>query len=531
MTDRVLFGSRVTRRRRVSFAVGRVLLVLTLGASHGREVRAAAEVADSPGERVVSLRECVNLALQNNRELQIQRLVPQIARATLSGSYGYYDPVFLADTRRENASDTGGLDPTDFSRDAIYTADSLTSRLGFTGFLPTGLSYSLAGSYANSDGLRNNLDFESYSVAAAISVRQPLLRNAWIDAGRWVIQVNKRNLRITELGVVYLAMDVVNRVQQAYYGLLQAREQVNAREQLLAARRRTLEGERRKVEQGLLTPRDLLATQTQVALTEADLHDLNNAVALAEHNLRNLLGEDPRTQPPGPLRPADSLSAVPEIFDLRESWEQGLARRPDLAQLREDVAKAEIDAKYRRNQLFPALDLVAGYGRRGASTAQLPPPLDANASASDAFEQLADGTAPSDFVGVIFSLPLSRTSERAAYRASKELRAQAELLVKQREELILREIADAVSTAQASLQRVRAAQEATRFAQQAIEAEERKLAGGKSTLFFVLQVQNDLAAARAAEVNALGTYGKALSQLRFAEARILEQHGLSIEFD
>jgi outer membrane protein TolC len=531
MKERVHFRTGVTGRWKVSHAVVRALLGLSLGTGNGREVSAAAEGADSPDERVVSLRECVSLALQNNRELQIQRLVPQIARATLSGSYGHYDPVFLADTRRESASDTGGLDPTDFSRDAVYTADSVTSRLGLTGFLPTGLSYSLAGSYANSDGLRNSFDFESYSVAAAISVRQPLLRNAWVDAGRWVIQVNKRNLRITELGVVYLAMDVVNRVQQAYYDLLQAREQVNAREQLLAARRQTLQGERRKVEKGLLTPPDLLATQTQVALTEADLHDLRNVVALAENNLRNLLGEDPRTQPPGQLRPTDSLNAVPEIFDLRESWEQGLARRPDLAQLREDVAKSELDAKYRRNQLFPALDLVAGYGRRGASTAQLPPPLDASASASEAFEQLADGTAPSDFVGVIFSLPLSRTSERAAYRASKELRAQAELLVKQREELILREIADAVSTAQASLQRVRAAQQATGFAQQAIEAEERKLAGGKSTLFFVLQVQNDLAAARAAEVNALGGYGKALSQLRFAEARILEQHGLSIEFD
>lgn len=479
----------------------------------------------------LSLRDCVTTALLNNRELQIQRLIPQIARATLSASYGYYDPIFIADTRGESASDSGGLDPTDFSRDAIYTADSVTSRLGLTGVLPTGLSYSLAGSYANSYGLRNGSNFDSYSLYTGFTVRQPLLRNFWIDQGRWTIQVNKRNLRITELGVVYLTMDVINRVQQAYYDLLLAQGQLEARERLLEARQRTLRGQQRQVDQGVIARAAMLPSQTQLALTEADLVSLTNTVILAENNLRNLLGEDLRTVPAKPLRLSERLRSTPEIFDLRESWERALARRPDLAQLREDMTKAELGVKYRRNQLFPSLDVVAGYGRRGASTAQVPPPFEATASASEAFEQVADGTAPTEFLGFIFSLPLSRASERASYRASKELRAQAELMVKQREELILREVADAVATARTSLEGVRAARRATEYARAAAEAEERKLAGGTSTIFFVLQLQADVAAARSAEVVALAVYNKALSTLHFAEGRILDEYGLTIALE
>jgi len=69
------------------------------------------------------------------------------------------------------------------------------------------------------------------------------------------------------------------------------------------------------------------------------------------------------------------------------------------------------------------------------------------------------------------------------------------VLVKQREELVLREIDDAIKTARTSLQRVTATREATEYARAALEAEEKKLAGGTSTSFVVLQLQTDLATA------------------------------------
>ena len=73
-----------------------------------------------------------------------------------------------------------------------------------------------------------------------------------------------------------------------------------------------------------------------------------------------------------------------------------------------------------------------------------------------------------------------------------------------------------------------AARRAADFARQALEAEERKLAGGASTLFFVLQLQTDLASARTTEVRALAEYNQARAQLHFAEGSILDRHQLTL---
>jgi len=393
------------------------------------------------------------------------------------------------------------------------------------------LSYSLNGSYANSLGERNALNFESYSLVAGITLRQPLLRNFWIDPGRLVVRVNRKLLKITELGVSYLVLDVVNRVEQAYYELLYAREFQQVQLDLLASRHRTLDGLQMRAQQGLITEVETLPTRTQISSLETTLLAASNSVVLAENTLRTLLGDDFRQDSEVSLKPAERLWVHTEEFDLQASWNHGLARRPDLVQLRTDVERNDLDLKFRRNQLFPSLDLVAGYGRRGASTDQLPPPLQPRASAREAFDQLTTGSAPTEMIGVIFSLPLGRISERGNYRASRHLKEQAELRLKQKEELVLREISDAVHTSRLSLQRVRAAERASELATPALAVEERKLAGGTSNTFFVLQLQNDLLAARAAELRAKADYLKAVAQLYFADASLLERRGVSIRIE
>lgn len=490
--------------------------------------RVRSEPAPAGEARAIRLEECVHTALLQNRALQIERLNPAIARSWLNASYSYYDPVLMVDARTEEATDTGGFDPSDFSRDAVYSADAETVRGGLTGFLPTGLSYAFTGGYAHSDGFRNGFNFESYSLAAGVTVRQPLLRNFWIDQGRMTIQVNKQNLKIAELGVNYLAMDVINRVQQAYYELAAAGGEARVRHELLGSRQKLLSAVRRKIELGTLTVMDEHLAHAEVARAEADLTLVDNAVQLAENELKSLLGDGWTNSMHVRLEPADPLLVLPGEFGLPTCWERGLALRPDLLQLREDVEKSRVDVRYRRNQLFPALDLVAGHNRKGSSTDQLLPPLQPSASLPAARDQLRDGDAPTDVVGVVFTMPLTLSAERGNFRAAKHTLAQSELRVKQLEEMVLREISDAVHTARSRYQHVGLTRRARELAEAALAAEEQKLAGGNSTLFFVLQLQGDLANARSLELRARADYNRALSQLHFAEASLLEQWRFSI---
>jgi outer membrane protein len=507
-------------RRAVTAALFAVLLWLP--------VKTQAQTNVSRG-RTLSLNEAIRTALVHNRLLQIERMNPEIARMTLRSSYGYYDPILLSQIDRESTTDTGAFDPADPSADAAFSAESEVARTSVTGFLPTGLSYVLNTDYAHSSGSRDFLNFESYRLVASAFLRQPLLRNSWIDAGRFTIRVNKNNIKISEHGVRFVAMDTVNQVRQSYYDLALAWDTVRIQRDLLEAREKFLYGVRRQIEVGTFTVLEEKLAQAQHATVVRTLIGASNSVAMAGSTLKTLLGFSATNWTEGMIVPTDSALLLAQNFDLPSSWQRGLTHRPDLAQIVYEVENARVNVKFRRNQLFPSLDVIAGYGRRGGSSLQTFPPDPATASFSEAFRQIERGDAPSDLVGVILTFPLSLTAERANFRASKELHAQAVLRVRQKEELVMREVSDAIQTARYSFEQAQAARRAAQYAEEALKAEEQKLVGGKSSIFFVLQLQTDLTTSRLAEAQARAAYNKAVAQLRFAEGSILDENGINIE--
>lgn len=499
--------------------------VLVVGLMCGAVSARAAE----PAVRQLTLNECVHTALLNNRDLQVERLNPEVARAALGTAYGYYDPIFLGNLRRETDVETGGFDPANFSADAVYEAESVIADSSITGVLPSGMTYSLYGNYANAYGTRNSLDFDSYKVFVGVVASQPLLKNLWTDAGRFTIKINRRNVKFSELGVRFIAMDVINRVEQAYYELAYAWEADRIQRQLILTRTNLLSATRRRVETGLATQPEEQLALAQLALAQTAWSANSMNVSLAENELRTQLADGFTNQTTTAWRPADYLLLLRADADLGESWRKGVKERPDLAQFRVEVEKAKDGVKYRQNQLFPSLNVTAGYGRRGSSTDQDVPPFEPKASLSEATTQIRRGDAPRDMIGLVLTVPLTMQAERSDYRASKHLRAQAEIRLKQKEELVLREISDACHTARTAYDRAVAAREAVHFSRAALTAEEKRLTGGTSTMFFVLQLQNDLVASELIEARARADYNKALAQWRFAEGSSLEHRNLNLE--
>ena len=120
---------------------------------------------------------------------------------------------------------------------------------------------------------------------------------------------------------------------------------------------------------------------------------------------------------------------------------------------------------------------------------------------------------------------LDPKSRQAKYRkkSGKELKKQADLLVKQKEEMILREIADAVDQARFSFDRAEAARESVRYAVDAADVEEVRQARGAGLLQLVFEAQDNVANARIAEAAARRDYNTALSRLYFTEGSLLDR--------
>ena len=477
--------------------------------------------------RPLSLAEAVQLALQHNLGLQIERYAPEIAQDNLEAAGAYYDPVLKLNGEESFARTPGEFNPrrnlqvppTDTSIDTFHSS--------ITGNAPTGLKYELFSGLTRTSGtfppFFSQGQFHAinkipeYHTEVGMALTQPLLKNFWTDAPRTQIKVNRTQLKISRLGLELLVMETVRKVQETYYDLTVARANVKVQEKARELAQRLLEDNRERLKIGTMAVLDEKQAQAQLATARTDLLTAQNQVTLIEDVLKNLFMEDYRPWHEVEIEPTDRLFALPEFFSLSDSWEKALTLRPDFNQMKQELEKQSIILKFRHNQLFPSLDLVGSLAWSG---------LETNFNSSVA--QVRDGDNPRWGVGAVFTIPLTFRAERNNYKAAKASKQQALLRLKQLEQDIILQINDAVKLAQRNYHRVESARQSREFAEAALEAEQQKLESGKSTTFVVLELQAKLTKAGSAEIQALADYNKSLAELYFREGTILERNRIDV---
>jgi outer membrane protein TolC len=510
--------------RQITSLMGLLALVSSCLAAETNRV----ETGTNGPVRPISLQESIQLALQHNLGLQIERLSPQIARFDLAGSYSYYDPVFTLRGEQSFNSSPGGFNPTL----SIPTPpnDTWTEHFsaGFTGRTPSGMQYDLgsdltrtSGTFPGGTNALGGFDIIDrgfqYRPNVGINITQPLLRDFWTDSARTGIKVNKKLIKIAEYGFEFQVMTIVNSVQQAYFDLIFARENVKVQEKALELAQRLLDENNKRVEIGTIAPLDARQAQSQRATALADLILAQNTYAGSANVLKSLL-TDKYTEWHGiRLEPTENLLAIPESFNVAESWNKALKMRPDYNQLKEELERQNLILKFDYNQLFPSLDLVGSYGRNGLS-----------GTLGSAVDQIGNGDFPRWSGGAVLTVPLWRNKERYQYKHDKAAQQQALLRLKKLEQDVIVQVDDTITRARSDYQRIQATREAREFAEAALQAEQTKLENGKSTSFVVLQLQSNLTKARSAEIQALADYQKSLSEFYFREGTTLERNKIMV---
>jgi outer membrane protein len=487
----------------------------------------------TPTRRTLTLDECVRLALEHNLDIQIQRYNPQISIFQLDSSYGIYDPLFsLSGSHSSNK----GLPGFDSSLGLITPgSDSETDSAAssISGFLPWGMSYNLGANLNQSTGntprlipvvdpvtgttnfVAQNFPFNNTVGAVGFTqVRQPLMKNFWIDASRLQISLDKRNLKGAELGFRQQVISTVTAVETAYYNLIYSYDQVKVQEKSVELAARLLTENQMRVKVGSLAPLDEKQAESALAARRADLLSAQANLSTAQNTLRALLTDDYSAWYQIAIEPAAKLVAVPVAPDLQDSWVKAMTQRPDLEQARLNVEKQDITLVYQKNQLFPQFDIVSSGGYNASSPD----------SFSGAFQQWARTEAPFYSFGAQFSVPLGNRTARNNYRAGKALKEQLVLQLKQLEQQALVAIDNSIVQVRSALERVTATREARVYAEAALDAEQKKLENGKSTSFEVLRLQNDLTSASSQEIRALADYNIALSALAQQEGTTLERN-------
>jgi outer membrane protein TolC len=467
----------------------------------------------APTNRVVSLDECLKLALEHNLDLQISKLAPQVARLTLSGAYSAYDPRFEASAEHNSRSSPGGVDAQGRPYPSTETEGN-TFALGLRGLGPNGLGYSLGGS-ASDTHYPNAPLLDRSSGFFGLELSQPLLKGFVVDDAKFNIAVLRKESRISDLQLQQQVMRTVRDVQLAYYSLVAAVEAVKVQEQALALAEQQLAQNKKRVEVGVMAPLDEKEAESLVASSRASLLQTQNALKVRQNALKSLLtGKYPEWVDID-LQPTEKMLTTPMTFSRQDSWMKALTKRPELLQARVDLERRDIVIRRDRAQLLPQFEIRGSYGLGGAGK-----------EFSGALDRVTTANDPSYSFGAVFSMPLENRQARTTYRTSKLQREQAVLAMKKQEQDVMVAVDNAISQAQSSLEEVRARGQAVQHTLAAYEAEQKKLDNGKSTSFQVLSYQNRLTEARYQELFARSAYVQAITDLAFVEGTILEQNGI-----
>jgi outer membrane protein TolC len=490
---------------------------------------AVAAQAQSNKLQSLTLEQAIQMAIEHNLNLKIQRYIPELDQFTLGAAYGTaYEPAFNVTNRESFSANPGRIfngiqSPAQNLNDQNYQFGIGGANGGYA-LTPWGLQYNLAttldkSSYQtfDSNGLPR-APFTQDTTTAGINLVQPLLKNFWIDPTRAAILVAKKTIQYDEFGFYLAVMTNVSATEQAYYELNYSFENVRVQEDAVHLAEQLVAENKRRVQAGVLTDLDAAQSQSQLASSRATLLAAQQLVIQDENNLKALITDKYREIYDVKLVPAEKLLALQQMFDLEASWQTALAKRPDLLQAKTAVERLDVNRRLQKNQLFPELDLTGSYGRTGLNT-----------TVGGSYDQIPANAYPNYSYGAVLTVPLGSRAARNNYKAAKASIEQAQAVYNLVEQNILIQIQNTIEKAKGDFEQTKATRDARDYADQALQQEQRKLQVGTSTSFIVLQLQSNLTTARSAEIRALADYNEDLAQLAQFEGTILEKHHLTVK--
>jgi outer membrane protein len=500
-----------------------VLAAASLSVFGAAPVRAQTPAASQPGPgpvRHLSIDEAVVLALEQNLDLQVERINPQVQDVSIALARTGWTPVFQSTLQNQTQnSPTDSFLSGGVGEDKI-TDDRLTTNFGVGQLLPWGGSYNVSW---NSGRLETNNQFSSFnprlSSTFALNYTQPLLRNFGIDNTRQQILVSRKNREISDVQVQQAVAITTRNVKNAYWDLVYANSNLEVQIQSLRLAEQSLKDNRARVEVGTMAPIDIVQAEAEVAQREEGVILAEAAIQRAEDRLRALI-----SNPSAPdfwtmrIEPADQATFVPVVVDVDAAVRTALDRRTDLEQSRKRIESNDVSIRYFRNQSLPDLNAQVNYSAIGLGGTQLQfgsgfPPAVIGQSQRSFGSVLGDafGNAfPTWSFALQMNYPIGTSNADANLARARLQNQQAQKQLESQELVVATQIRDFARSVQTNSKRVEATRASRSLAERRLEAEEKKFQAGMTTSFLVFQAQRDLNQARNNELLALIDYLKSV---------------------
>jgi outer membrane protein len=471
----------------------------------------------------LALKDVIERVLKNNISISVQSYNSKINEQSIYEQEAVFDPTVdfeftVGEETRQRASTLADSK----TRNQDYDWDlSLTQKFA------TGGDYELS---MDNNRNRSSSSFSSlnpsYSTDLALTVTQPLLKDFGIDLNKREIVIAKNDQKISDHEFTEKVIDTIAEAENFYWDLVFSIEDLKVKETSLQRARDLEKQVKAQVDVGTLAELEILQAKSEVASRDEQLLNAQNLIEDNEDNLKNILNfsfdseEGLKT-----IIPADSPVFNPgRENSLNGALKNALSDRPDLLSKKKELENRNIEVKYNENQIFPSLDLVGSLGLNGLSGE--------SSTAKGGYDNALSDTFSTKFrlweFGINLSYPLGNRAAKSRLTAKRLEVAQLLLDIKELEKNIVVEVREAHRQIETDIKRVHATKVARKFAEEKLNAEEKKFKVGLSTSFNVLEFQEDLAEEQSNEIKAIIDYNKSLNRLNQVMAQTLETHSIKL---
>jgi outer membrane protein len=413
----------------------------------------------------------------------------------------------------------------------------------------------------NNNRITSNSAFQSVSPALNSSFQfkltQHLLQGLGFAANTRFIRIAKNNRELSDVAFRLQIITSVDQIENMYWDLVYAYENLRVKQESLTFSQKTLSDTKKQVEIGSLAPIEAVRAQSTVAADEQALTVAKTNLQLQQLIMKNALSRTLRDQM---LANADvvptSTMEVPESEQIQPTEDlvnEALRHRAELVESRIQLNSQEQSNKALRSALLPTLDVFAYYGGSGLGGSQNPAsvcqdpttqqfcatanpdpnlsqfPLATSVGYTSTLNQLVNSSAPDKGVGLQLNIPLrNRAAQAVQIRGQLEYR-QSQMALQQTENRVSIEVRQAQFAVEQNRASVASAKAAVDYAQQSLDAEQKKYQFGTSTTTAVLQTRSALANAESTLMSAMAAYEKSRVELERATGTLLDRNGISID--
>lgn len=445
-----------------------------------------------------------------------------------------YDPFIQAKVYNDHTAQQ--LTNQVFYGVSSYRLNENLANISYQQFFPTGTYFEtdFNNNRQTSNSKNNTLNPQLFSSLQVIFSQQ-LLAGFGTGPNLRFLRIARTNQKISDIAFKAQVIATVSQICNIYWDLVNAYDTEQVGERSVAFATETLDTSRKQLALQAIPEMDVLQAESDLATRQQDLTVARTNLELQELYMKNAITrsfDDPILQEMAVV-PTDHLAAQiqPETVPVEQSIAAALKNRTELQESALDLSNRELSRKTARNALLPQLNIYgfySGTGFGGVPNAAFAGSNTAPGTYGGTLENALNNSSPEYQVGFQLNMPLRNRVAKADQYRTELEYRQSQVYAEELKKNIVIEVRNARYAVEQGASRVAAAQQARDLAQRKLGIMQQEQKLGTGSNQQTLSAEHDLSVAESALVTAQTAYEKARIQLKQATGSVLESYGISI---